>query len=323
MKKRIDWIDTAKGIGVFFVTWAWISQWLPMDKFLSSFSMFLFFFLSGYLFTSAGNNMKSFIRKKAKSRLIPFLIWYLLSMPIDLIISDSLSETLFGYLIIHNSTIGNNPVGFFLVLFYAEVLYAFLYQYCSGFPPFVYMMPLCSLITAFLLPHGLLFLISVIPMALFFYSLGFLFRKTRLFRSVYQRWLPVLAVSIAGSLIFSQLNDRISVFTGNFGSPLFCITAGISGVIACCIIAQKLYGFKFKDTLSALGRQSSSALILCYPMIFFIHVFSHLYNELNLTRFINPFTSPFLAVITIIAALSIKTGLRKFMPLVCDLAGLK
>lgn len=281
MKKRIDWIDTAKGIGVFFVTWAWISQWLPVDKFLSSFSMFLFFFLSGYLFTSAGNNMKSFIRKKAKSRLIPFLIWYLLSMPIDLIVSDSLFETIVGYLIIHNSTIGNNPVGFFLVLFYAEVLYAFLYQYCSGFPPFVYLMPLCSLITAFLLPHGLPFLISVIPMALFFYSLGFLFRKTRLFRSVYQHWLPVLAVSIAGSLIFSQLNDRISVFTGDFGNPLFCIAAGVSGVIACCIIAQKLYTYKLKDALSALGRQSSSVLILCHIIIFFVSVTSKLFSSIS------------------------------------------
>ena len=256
-------------------------------------------------------------------------------MPIDLIISDSLFETIVGYLIIHNSTIGNNPVGFFLVLFYAEVLYAFLYQYCSGFPPFVYLMPLCSLIAAYLLPQGLPFLISVIPMALFYYSLGFLFRKTRLFRSVYQRWLPVLAVCITGSLIFSQLNDRISVFTGNFGNPLFCIAAGISGVIACCIIAQKLYTYKLKDALSALGRQSSSVLILCHIIIFSVSVTSKLFSSISIvysvfnerhfyiSLVLNVSAAPFLAVITIIAALIIKTGLRKLMPSVCDLAGLK
>ena len=68
--KRIDWIDMAKGYGMLAVIIAHICSG-PLHTWIYTFHMPLFFFLSGYVFSNK-DNFDLFIKKKARSLLIPY-----------------------------------------------------------------------------------------------------------------------------------------------------------------------------------------------------------------------------------------------------------
>ena len=68
--KRIDWIDTAKGIGIICVMIAHIDFGI-IEKWINSFHMPLFFFLSGYLF-SGKRSTSTFLKRKLRTELLPY-----------------------------------------------------------------------------------------------------------------------------------------------------------------------------------------------------------------------------------------------------------
>ena len=68
---RIPWIDIAKGYGTILVIYAHLGVG-PLWTWIYSFHMPLFFFLSGYVF-STKYDAKNFIKKKCKSILVPYV----------------------------------------------------------------------------------------------------------------------------------------------------------------------------------------------------------------------------------------------------------
>ena len=70
-KKRIAWIDMAKGYGIIFVIWAHLGVG-PMSTWMYSFHVPLFFVLSGFTF-SLKDKFPKFLAKKGKSLLLPYL----------------------------------------------------------------------------------------------------------------------------------------------------------------------------------------------------------------------------------------------------------
>ncbi len=69
-KNRIDWIDMAKGYGMLAVIIAHLCKG-PLNEWIYTFHMPLFFFLSGYVFSNK-DKFDVFINKKAKALLIPY-----------------------------------------------------------------------------------------------------------------------------------------------------------------------------------------------------------------------------------------------------------
>lgn len=67
---RIEWIDTAKGIGILLVIFAHINTGI-VAKWIYSFHMPLFFFLSGYVFR-VKDNFGLFFKKKVRSIIVPY-----------------------------------------------------------------------------------------------------------------------------------------------------------------------------------------------------------------------------------------------------------
>lgn len=74
-KKRIDWIDVAKGIGMICVILAHVEETYISNPYLRiplyTFHMPLFFFLSGYLF-SVKSSFKEFLIGKCRRILVPY-----------------------------------------------------------------------------------------------------------------------------------------------------------------------------------------------------------------------------------------------------------
>ena len=71
-KKRITWLDMAKGIGMLCVIVGHVSPYTALWKWFYTFHLPLFFLLSGYVF-KMGDNFSTFFKKKCKSLLLPYL----------------------------------------------------------------------------------------------------------------------------------------------------------------------------------------------------------------------------------------------------------
>lgn len=70
-RKRIDWIDMAKGYGMILVILAHLNIGRPLILWIYSFHMPLFFMLSGYVF-QGDMNFGIFLKKKCRSLLVPY-----------------------------------------------------------------------------------------------------------------------------------------------------------------------------------------------------------------------------------------------------------
>lgn len=87
-KPRIDWIDMAKGYGIIFVILGHLNTGI-LGSWLYTFHIPLFFFLSGYVFHTE-SNFSSFLKKKAKTILLPYFV---LGIPmIPFAVMDAMKE---------------------------------------------------------------------------------------------------------------------------------------------------------------------------------------------------------------------------------------
>ncbi len=75
-RKRIDWVDLAKGIGILLVVWAHAKG--PGANYIYQFHMPLFFLISGYLYSSK-DSWPRFLWKRICGLYIPFVFWNVLA----------------------------------------------------------------------------------------------------------------------------------------------------------------------------------------------------------------------------------------------------
>lgn len=128
MKTRVDYIDLIKGIAIFGVIWVHTCcpKWLTLN--------FIFFILSGFFFKR--KPFKDFLMIRVRAMLVPFLFFYLLSYPFQMVVhywgNRTLSNFDWGciwdvfdisartdYLFV------NVPLWFIICLFVIQVIYYF------------------------------------------------------------------------------------------------------------------------------------------------------------------------------------------------------
>ncbi|OUP37543.1 acyltransferase family protein [Olsenella sp. An188] len=76
-KRRLEYLDVAKGIGIALVVWAHASG--PFSNEIYEFHMPLFFLISGYLHND-GTSLNDFFVRKLKSLYLPFIFWNIASV---------------------------------------------------------------------------------------------------------------------------------------------------------------------------------------------------------------------------------------------------
>lgn len=79
MRIRIKWVDIAKAIGIFCIVLGHITAEGPIKRYVYSFHIPLFFFLSGATFRVKGKPFSAFVRGRALSLLVPYGIFALIS----------------------------------------------------------------------------------------------------------------------------------------------------------------------------------------------------------------------------------------------------
>ncbi|SFT77339.1 Fucose 4-O-acetylase [Selenomonas sp. GACV-9] len=95
-KKRIEYIDIFRGIGIVFMVMGHIGFGVPFNKFIYAFHMPMFFFISGMFYREIQNEypnpikgIKTYIVRKAKTLLMPYMVFGIFHYIVYLVVVDS------------------------------------------------------------------------------------------------------------------------------------------------------------------------------------------------------------------------------------------
>lgn len=223
---RIEWIDALKGFAIFCVTAGHCNLWAPVEKYIYSFHMFLFFFLSGFLF-SANGTPAEMIRKRVKRLLVPFLLWNTLCASITFFVNRDFENYVQELFVLKGNLTWNPPIWFLLVLFIAETV-CILCRLCRNRKVSAAAMVVCLGLWIMVGDQFLLWKLNLVPMAIAFFLFGYLF-KTML--PLVQKWYVLILLGL-GSVVFAASNIRIVYTYGRFGNYLYCILAAVCGVLS-------------------------------------------------------------------------------------------
>ena len=179
MKKRIQWIDVAKGLLIILVIVGHAHVNSIVDLIIYSFHMAAFFVITGYTF-HANSNWKSFLLKQIKSLLIPYYAFAALLLIFDaikaLVLHTAEFNLLSGLLSVFFPISGLPTttvygLWFLPCLFLAKIIMFFGLK--KRFV-FIIVLPICVIIHFI---SGLVSVISLLPFTVLFIATGFIFRK--------------------------------------------------------------------------------------------------------------------------------------------------
>ena len=235
-KNRILWVDAARGIAMLLVILGHCIGSLndPGYKFILSFHMPLFFFLSGYC-SKKEEQFRPYLKKKARELLVPQLLFGVFECWIDMM-SGRPEEI----------DILNDFLGWFLlVLFYISIVFwliqTFGYEKKRTIRFGVFIINFILIIILERLQVSTLLHIEVVPMALLFFLLGYQCRRSDFFESdIYQVISSVCILLIPVLAICSSCNAPVTMYTNNYGNyPLFFIGA-LGGIFFICEIGKRI-----------------------------------------------------------------------------------
>ena len=296
---RLDFIDLAKGIGMFMVIYLHItinynstenlyqgSQW---DTFVHSMFMPLFFIISG-LFFSVKLPFKEWVRKKIHRMVFPFILFYILTYVINVILVTFLKVELksgFSYsdifIVFYKDVYPNSAIWFLLALFWSSII---LYWILKATDKSLIQ---CFLVIAsFFIGYILdkthtnipLYVDTAFSAVPFLYT-GFIMKKYNVFEllkntQLSTRLFIVILVGIT-CFLFDWFYGHGGSMVNNQGVSIIVYLSGLTGSMACICFA---FIIRKLPLVSYIGRYSM--LVLCSHM-FLTNAFTKVLQKFDIT----------------------------------------
>ncbi len=322
--KRINFIDSLKGLAILFVVWGHSIQYLrdgsdffhnPIIEFLYSFHLPLFFMISGFFFNSSIKlNFKEFLYKKSIQLLLPCLIWAILFESIHLIQSDRIDWIQSIKTIVFPTMW---PIWFLKELFLSYILVYLSYKISSkkliAFTMclvFVLIAPKCNY-QRFLLP---MFLAGILLNDFYQYFVNHL--KFTLFLSGFVFLVCLLFWDGNFTIYETEFPEIINIRTfsfdfANIDISLFRLITGLYGSIFWFLLFMKTYNNNtIYSLLSKIGIQTLSIYIL--QVIILENIVNRILNfpAVNLWIY-NLIITPFITLLIIILCIGISRIISK------------
>lgn len=298
-KKRIQWIDLIKALGIYLVVLGHSNCVGILRKYIYSFHMPIFYFLGGFTINfNKYNNIIDFIKDKSKKLLLPYLCINLFTVPFYFFYTQFLVQRDFNiFIILKGILIGNSdilfllngPTWFLLTLFLSELLFYIIYRiYGDSRKELFSVMMLLILIgyaesitsNNLLMPWHL----NCVPIATSFVILGYLFKnyynENKKTISNYHFYIPVILIFIGG-YISVYLNGNVSFGGNNYRSLLLTFTSCWASLFGYILLAIKFDNIKMKF-LSFIGKSSIIILALHKPIIWVLRLYFVKFKEASL-----------------------------------------
>lgn len=284
--KRIEWIDTAKGIGLILVILGhlktdYLSTWIY------TFHMPLFFFLSGVVFSGAKYSFKEFLLKRIKSLVIPYfslgiVIWLFYAVVNIFVGQDnglygSNLEMLKNFIVQEHFW----TVWFLACLFLTEMLYFILVKYLGR--NFLILSVASVLICSFGLIRyrmgygGLPWNLDIALVAQFFVHCGYILKNSVKLKefifgnrgiAYFAKMLLFLGMNLfAGILCIKVAHQSLDMSVGLYGNELLTIISALSGTLFIVMLSEKIHS-KFiaylgRNTMIIFAWHSRIIIVLC------------------------------------------------------------
>jgi fucose 4-O-acetylase-like acetyltransferase len=234
-----------------------------------------FYFKSGYLYSSPKNGTKSYIREKAKSLLLPFVIFtligFLLSFPFELLASNrSVWKIMLSpvYAMIRWGHGGNSnmPIWFLLSLFFSLTGFVFLDKFRIKWA--ILFFPLGGYALYYfnfnqILPLGL----ANLFLGIFYLYTGYIFR-TKIENSRYSKLFLCISAVIYGItqiFYFSDLDMRIdTLLTGNY---FIYVLSGLCGLVLIYYVSKKI---NYVKPVNYIGENAMVYFVVHWPVLMLV-----------------------------------------------------
>ena len=259
-KEHYRYIDVLKGFGIILVVLGHLNPNIYLEKWIYSFHMFLFFFLSGYVFKKKSDFWEQ-LRKSANSLLLPYIFWNGVAIIFSLIIKEYTLFVGIKKIFYFDLVSWNSPVWFLVVLFWTRLAYQLLSNKKIVLIPTLFFMVACSYFGIFdILPMGL----NILPDAIIYFGIGKLLSEIKIEKWHYALIAPMMVVSIVGS----QINDRISMYGNYFGNYIISLLVGICAITWIFLTAKLLAKpGKVCNILSKTGKYSINVMCTHYLIL--------------------------------------------------------
>lgn len=285
-QKRIEWIDTAKGIGLLLVMLGhlhvpYLSTWIY------TFHMPLFFFLSGVVFSGTKYNFKEFTIKRIKSLVIPYfglgVVIYLFYVILNLVLREE--NGLYGtnWEMLKNLFVQKHfwTIWFLACLFVVEILWYWNWKIFSrwSIAPAVVSVTICIAgLLRYRLGYGSLpWNLDVALVAQFFFYVGYCFkcsRQVKKFVDEMQKNAYIICVAImflinvvTGFLCIRLSGESLDMSIGMYGNEVLTILSALAGIFFVVLISKKVSN-KFltylgQNTMVLFAWHSRIVIVLC------------------------------------------------------------
>lgn len=281
--RRIDFIDLTKGLCIILVVMMHVGgafDGLASGRALSSFTMPLYFFVSGLFFKSY-EGFKGFFLRKVDKLLVPFVVFYVGSFLLMYAISKVMPGTFrlpvrWTELLLvfrdHELIRFNPPIWFLIALFNCNMLFYLVHYLRSRHIGAMFAVTLLIGAAGFWLGKQrieLPFSIDVAMTALPFYFAGFWIRRYNFFLYPHHRFDKLIPVFILLAVITMYFTATpLGMRTNNYpGSMMQVYLAAFAGIFAIMLLCKQVKRF---PVVTYLGRYSIVTLGIHGPLLFFL-----------------------------------------------------
>lgn len=299
MKKRIEWLDLLKGWGMILVMFAHASLPDELRKYIYTFHMPLFFFISGYLLSiNKYNNIKEFLKSKLKSLLIPYFIFSIFNYMFYLIfsrfanhVSENPIKPLLGIFIgIRGTdwTLCNGTLWFILVLFISELLLYFIIELSTDNNKTIslclFIFSLIGYLYSNFIGIRLVWSIDIAFTAVVFLGIGYLIKKNNYIEKYGDK--KYILVSLIISIITGMINTEVNMFGSVYGNYILFYLSAISGIYLNILIIKELPNIK---TVNFIGKNTFVYLALHQYVVYSVlkkiseKLLGHVTNSISMT----------------------------------------
>lgn len=276
-KRRIEWIDIAKGMGMLLVIFGHALPYgsIPCNL-IFAFHMPLFFILSGMVYKEV--TIKELLVKRSHSLLLPYILFCILGILIALIMRELSINAIIADMYYGNPEhIYVSSVWFLVALFGVVLLFSFIRKIKKKNLQYAVLIFFIGIgfVYGYLYTHGRLNLrlpldLDVVPMAVGFFAFGF-YMKTYLI-NITEKFknsnilISVSAIFVVGLLFVGVaiLNHSVNLHGITYHNPIFYIIESLLGslvlILFCCRIEERMVVKPLiwigKNTIYLLGFQA-------------------------------------------------------------------
>lgn len=255
---KIQWIDTAKALGLILVFWGHLLYYGTLEgvnQAIYSFHMPMYFILSGIVMRGNKLSFIENLRKRFNRLLKPSMAFIILSLPVYFLFqlkSDdpiSIKHIISVTFYIHGMVAYNDPIWFFICMFQVLVIADALNLYDVQRKYKMYLL-IGSFFAGYLLykVHFVYFGLDKAIVGLGFFLTGQCLKDAA--EKIITSRRVVIICLLLWYLAAMFLNTKVSMYVSNYGSYWCFVLSGISGSIAFCSFAKYLSKMQFINQYS-------------------------------------------------------------------------